>query len=62
MSWESKLISKIRLKKTKSFKFQSRYKIPEAAKSAQSIGIKTYHYNPDKKDLKSLKNFLTDNQ
>jgi len=33
----------------------------EAVKSAQSIGIKTYHYDPDKKDLKALKDFLLEN-
>ncbi len=32
---------------------------PEAVKSAQSIGIKTYYYDPDKKDLKALKDFLS---
>lgn len=31
---------------------------PEAVKSAESVGIKTYFYDPDKKDLKSLKEFL----
>ncbi|PIV51907.1 hypothetical protein COS18_01515 [Candidatus Falkowbacteria bacterium CG02_land_8_20_14_3_00_36_14] len=30
----------------------------EAVKSARSVGIKTFHYNKDKKDLASLKNFL----
>jgi len=30
---------------------------PEAVKSAQSVGIKTFHYDKEKKDLKSLKNF-----
>jgi len=33
----------------------------DAVKSAQSAGIKTYHYDKDKKDLKSLKKFLDDN-
>lgn len=32
-----------------------------AVKSAQSVGIKTYFYNNDKKDLKELKNFLNIN-
>lgn len=32
-----------------------------AVKSAQSVGIKTYYYNSDKKDLEALKNFLTEN-
>lgn len=34
---------------------------PEAVKSAQSVGIKTYHYDPDKRDLKELKDFLVEN-
>ena len=34
---------------------------PEAVKSAQSVGIKTYFYDKDKKDLKSLKQFLETN-
>jgi len=33
----------------------------DAVKSAQSVGINTYHYDKDKKDLKSLKIFLDDN-
>ena len=32
-----------------------------AVKSAESIGIKTYSYNSERKDLISLKNFLTEN-
>ena len=34
---------------------------PEAVKSAESVGIKTHHYDPDKKDLTAIKNFLTEN-
>jgi len=34
---------------------------PDAVKSAQSVGIVTHYYNNDKKDLKSLKNFLGKN-
>lgn len=34
---------------------------PEAAKSAESIGIKTYYYDPIKRDLTSLKQFLAEN-
>lgn len=34
---------------------------PEAVRSAQSVGITSYHYDPDKKDLKSLKSFLDKN-
>ncbi len=33
---------------------------PEAVKSAQSIGITSYFYDPDKKDMASLKKFLDD--
>lgn len=34
---------------------------PEAVKSAESVGIKTYFYDAEKKDLAALKNFLEDN-
>lgn len=34
---------------------------PDAVKSAESLGIKTFHYNKDKKDLVSLKQFLDQN-
>lgn len=33
----------------------------EAVKSAQSVGIITYHYDKDKKDLEGLKMFLDKN-
>ncbi|KKR21730.1 MAG: hypothetical protein UT50_C0004G0033 [Candidatus Moranbacteria bacterium GW2011_GWA2_39_41] len=33
----------------------------DAVKSAESVGIKTYHYDKDKKDLSNLKMFLDDN-
>ena len=33
----------------------------DAVKSARLAGIKTYHYDLNKKDLKSLKNFLIEN-
>ncbi len=33
----------------------------EAVKSAESVGIKSYFYDNNKKDLKSLKNFLDEN-
>ncbi len=33
----------------------------EAVESAQSVGIKTYYYDKDKKDLKALKDFLESN-
>ena len=34
---------------------------PEAVKSAESVGINSYYYDPVKKDLEALKKFLTDN-
>jgi len=34
---------------------------PKAVESAQSVGIKTHYYDPEKKDLKALKDFLTEN-
>ena len=33
----------------------------EAVKVAQSMGINAYHYNPETKDLDSLKTFLDEN-
>lgn len=34
---------------------------PEAVKSAQSFGIKSYYYDNDKKDSRALRKFLTEN-
>lgn len=34
---------------------------PDAVKSAQLVGINTYYYDNDKKDLESLKRFLDEN-
>ena len=34
---------------------------PEAVKSAESVGIKSYYYDPGKKDLEALKKFLSEN-
>ena len=34
---------------------------PDAVKSAESTGIKTYLYDPSKKDLEDLKKFLSEN-
>jgi HAD superfamily hydrolase (TIGR01509 family) len=34
---------------------------PDAVKSAESLGITSYHYDPDKKDLVALKKFLDSN-
>jgi FMN phosphatase YigB (HAD superfamily) len=33
----------------------------KAVESARSIGITTHHYDPQLKDIKSLKNFLDEN-
>lgn len=33
----------------------------DAVKSAETVGIKSYHYDSEKKDLVALKNFLTVN-
>lgn len=33
---------------------------PDAIKSAESVGIKTFYYNKDKKDLEGLRKFLDD--
>ena len=33
----------------------------DAVKSAKSVGINTYHYDKDKKDLKALKDFIENN-
>lgn len=34
---------------------------PDAVKSAESVGITSHHYDENKKDLDSLKNFLDSN-
>lgn len=34
---------------------------PDAVKSAESVGIMSYHYNSEKKDLATLKKFLDEN-
>ncbi|MDP3710291.1 MAG: hypothetical protein Q8R29_01035 [bacterium] len=34
---------------------------PEAVKSAESVGIKSYYYDQEKKDFELLKKFLTEN-
>lgn len=34
---------------------------PEVVESAESVGITTYHFDPEKRDLISLKNFLEKN-
>lgn len=35
--------------------------VVEAVQAAQSLGIATYHYDENKKDLKNLKKFLDNN-
>lgn len=34
---------------------------PESVKSAELIGIKSYYYDPEKKDLEALEKFLIEN-
>lgn len=34
---------------------------PEAVQSAQSVGIPSHHYDPDKKDVGAVKKFLDEN-
>lgn len=34
---------------------------PQAVESAESVGIKTHRYDPEKKDLTALKKFLDEN-
>lgn len=34
---------------------------PDAVESACSVGIETYHYDPERKDLEALKKFLDEN-
>lgn len=34
---------------------------PEAVKSAESVGIKSYHYDSEKRDLEALNAFLNEN-
>ena len=34
---------------------------PEAVMSAESVGIKSYYYNPKKKELEAVKKFLVGN-
>lgn len=52
------LLQKFGLKKDEVVYFEHN---PEAVKSAESVGIKSYYYNQDKKDLVALKSFLTEN-
>lgn len=34
---------------------------PDAVKSAQAVGIRSYYYDSEKRDLEALKKFLTEN-
>ena len=52
------LLDKYKLTKDEVIYFEHN---PDAVKSAQSVGINTYYYDPDKRDLKALKDFLDDN-
>ncbi len=54
-SYFEKMLEHFNLKKEEVIYFEHN---PEAVKSAESIGIKTYFYDNDKKDLSALKNFL----
>lgn len=52
------LLEKFRLTKDEVIYFEHN---PEAVKSAQSLGIKSYYYDQDKKNLEELKKFLQEN-
>jgi len=52
------LLEKFNLKKDEVIYFEHN---PEAVKSAESVGIKSYFYDSDKKDLIALKKFLDEN-
>jgi len=52
------ILSHLKLKKEEVIYFEHNMK---AVKSAQSVGIKTFYYDSDKKDLKELNNFLSGN-
>lgn len=52
------LLEKYNLKKEDVIYFEHSM---DAVKSAQSIGINTYYYDNDKKDLENLKKFINEN-
>lgn len=52
------LLDKFRLKSEDVVYFEHNI---DAIKSAESVGIKSYFYDNDKKDLEGLKNFLDEN-
>ena len=53
-----KMLEHFSLKKDKVVYFEHN---ADAVKSARSVGIITHHYDKDKKDLETLKKFLTNN-
>lgn len=53
-----KLLAQYNLKSDEAIYFEHN---PEAVKSAQSVGIVSYFYDNNKKDLEALKHFLTEN-
>lgn len=57
-SYFLKMLKKFNLDSKKVVYFEHN---PEAVKSARSVGIKTHFYDKNKKDLKSLKQFLDAN-
>jgi HAD superfamily hydrolase (TIGR01509 family) len=52
------LLNKFNLKKDEVIYFEHDI---NAVKSAQSVGINTYHYDNEKKDLESLREFINNN-
>jgi FMN phosphatase YigB (HAD superfamily) len=51
-------LKKFKLDKSEVIYFENKL---EAVKSAESVGIKAYHYDKQKKDLVALKKFLIKN-
>lgn len=52
------LLNKYKLKPTEVIFFEHN---PDAAKTAESVGIKTHYYDATKRDLSALKSFLDSN-
>lgn len=52
------MLNSLNLSKNEVIYFENKV---EAVRSAEFVGIKSYHYNPEKKDLISLKKFLKEN-
>ena len=57
-NYYEKMLEHFNLKMSDVIYFENK---PEAVKSAQSVGITTFHYDPVKKDLVSLKQFIDQN-